>query len=220
MTIYLALQSTYTAIQIGLFNENTTLEIATIDKFKASQELIAAINNLLKTNHYNLSDLSFIAVNQGPAPFTTLRVTIATANGIAFASHIPLIGIDALHTLLSMHSKKKSSVVVLLNAFNHDVYVATKHNDSIETGCFKALHFLHNLAEKKIDTPIEFLGNAVPLYESTIQELFKEQARINYPLIDFPTLAQIAHAAFERWQEKERISHQLFPLYLKSAAPI
>ncbi len=219
MTIYLALQSTYTAIEIGLFNDKSIIKTITIDKFKASATLIPEINVLLDSNSYTLSDLSFIAVNQGPAPFTTLRVTIATANGISFASQIPLIGIDALHSLLSMEYAYPTTVV-MLNAFNNDVYVGMKQNSSIETGCYKAAHFLSNLAAKKSDEPIEFIGNAVSLYESTIQELLSKRAIINHPIIEYTPLETIAHTGFERWQAKERIAHQLFPLYLKSANPV
>lgn len=218
MTIYLALQSTYSVIEVGIFQENAQIDSTSIDKFKASQDLIPVINNLLTKNKYDLSHLSFIAVNQGPAPFTTLRVTIATANGIGFASHIPLVGVDALHTLLSLPTHKNT--IVMLNAFNHDLYVGMKYNDVVETGCFKALPFLQDLAQKNGEAPIEFMGNAVPLYAPIIQELFNKQAHITYPLIEYPTLEQIAHAAFTRWQEKEQISYQLFPLYLKSAAPL
>ncbi len=45
-------------------------------------------------------DLAFIAAHQGPAPFTTLRVCLTTVNGFAFATGMPLIGINGLQELV------------------------------------------------------------------------------------------------------------------------
>ena len=97
---------------------------------KASSLLVPYIKQILEKNSLKISDLDFICADQGPGAFTSLRVTIATINGISFASKIPLIGIDGLDALnqetLSDVMLKKQGVpeilIVLLNAYNNEVY--------------------------------------------------------------------------------------------------
>src|SRR5688572_29545137 len=96
MTIFLALQNTYHLIEVAVCNEDSIIESVTIDKVHASKELLPIINKLLMRHNFTLQSLSFLTINQGPGPFTTLRVVITTANGISFATGLPLIGVDGL----------------------------------------------------------------------------------------------------------------------------
>ena len=55
---------------------------------------------MLKQHALTFSGLAFIAAHQGPAPFTTLRVCLTTVNGFAFATQVPLIGVNGLKELV------------------------------------------------------------------------------------------------------------------------
>ena len=52
---------------------------------RASAQLLPLIDQLLVQHECELSDLDFIALDQGPGAFTSLRVVLTTINGIAFA---------------------------------------------------------------------------------------------------------------------------------------
>jgi tRNA threonylcarbamoyladenosine biosynthesis protein TsaB len=99
MIYSLGLQATYTHSDVGIFKDGNLILSATKDKTLASRELIPLCAALLMEVEKSLSDISYIAINQGPAPFTTLRTVITTVNGIAYATNIPLIGIDGLALL-------------------------------------------------------------------------------------------------------------------------
>jgi len=62
-------------------------------KSHASQ-LTVFIQELLKENNLKTSDLDAIAVSKGPGSYTGLRIGVSVAKGIAYASSIPLIGVD------------------------------------------------------------------------------------------------------------------------------
>lgn len=125
MNIFLGIQATYSTIEIALFNEETVISMISIDKLDASKKIISVLDMLFKNNHYTLDNISFIASNQGPGPFTLLRTVLTTVNAISFARNIPLIGIDGLNAFFV---QEKNSIypntVMLLNAFNNDVYFA------------------------------------------------------------------------------------------------
>jgi len=123
MSYFLALQHTYQGIELGLFDDAQTIQITHDDKKKASKNIILLVNQLLKNKNISFDNLLFIAANQGPGPFTTLRVVIASVNGIGFATQKPLIGVDGLDALLQEHKNETYPVsVALLNAYSNDVY--------------------------------------------------------------------------------------------------
>src|SRR5471030_2525471 len=96
MKHYLSIQNTYTHVEMALFQDGQLINWVSEDKLRASKHFILLIAGLLQEHQIKFSDLSFVAVNQGPGPFTTLRVVIASVNGLSYATKIPLVGIDAL----------------------------------------------------------------------------------------------------------------------------
>jgi tRNA threonylcarbamoyladenosine biosynthesis protein TsaB len=69
-------------------------------------QLSILIGELLHGQGIRTSELEAVAVSKGPGSYTGLRIGVSTAKGIAYASSIPLIGIE---TTLSMFYGFKSS---------------------------------------------------------------------------------------------------------------
>jgi tRNA threonylcarbamoyladenosine biosynthesis protein TsaB len=217
MPTFLAIQHTFTNVEVALCRDNTISELIHIDKLEASKILVPELDALLKRNKITLSEIQFIAANQGPGPFTTLRVVIATINGISFTRKIPLIGIDGLEAMAQEYSDSAyPQTAILLNAFSAEVYFAlqTPHKD-LETGYENNTHFFERIKQQIPTEPIRFLGNAVQLYHNEIQNIFGSQAYIPEQLPQTCSLNQIARMGLMRWNNKEDFSTQLLPLYLK-----
>lgn len=217
-TYFLAIQNDYTTIQLALFDANRLCLFTEEDKRRASKCIIPLCSNLLREQSLSLSDLSFIAVNQGPGPFTTLRTVIASMNGISFATGLPLIGVDSLKAFAQeQYNSAYPYTVILLNAFTRDVYYALDvKGKELETGC-KPITILLEVLRHSIppEQAICFIGGGVELHRGLILEEFKERAVIPEPNPEGCSIAQIASTALECWNKKENISQQLFPLYLK-----
>ncbi|KKQ33352.1 MAG: Glycoprotease family protein [candidate division TM6 bacterium GW2011_GWF2_37_49] len=136
---FLSIHGSYNGLDISLFSDQNLLENVSKIDLRASSGLIQAIDSLLTKHKLNFKDLNFIAVDKGPGAFTSLRVTLATVNGIAFDKKIPLIGISGLEALVEQAVAENldliigeiSIAVALLNAYNNDVYfLISKINDS------------------------------------------------------------------------------------------
>ena len=69
---------------------------------------------MLKNSRLTFRRFAFVAAHQGPAPFTTLRVCLTTVNGFAFATGVPLIGVNGLQELIVQHKRADSITVALL----------------------------------------------------------------------------------------------------------
>lgn len=59
-------------------------------------QLVPAIDELLAALELSPPDLSAVAVAKGPGSFTSVRVGLATAKGIAGALNLPLVGVSSL----------------------------------------------------------------------------------------------------------------------------
>jgi len=218
MSTFIAIQNTYNSLELALFNDTKIIDKRDDDKRNASRSFIPLLDDLLHVNNHLLQDLSFIAVNQGPGPFSTLRVVIASANGLHFASNIPLIGIDGLKAMATeFQDAQYPNTTILLNAFSFDIYFAQQTpNQELITGYKKIDLFLQELYNHTPDTPIRFLGNATEMYRDKIQNIFGTYAIIPEPLATHCSIEQIGLLGLKRWNTQEGLSDQLLPLYLKT----
>lgn len=216
MPNYLVIHCRYKDVQIGLFNNNTCIQSITEDTKKISTTIFILLDKLLNQHKLTLGDITFIAVHRGPAPFTTLRTTLAIANGIAYAKKIPLIGINGLDALLYQYAADTQITVVLLNAFCQELYFAIKspENSLPIMGSNTIEKTILDLAAKFPHKKINFLGNGVELALELIQQTFGPNASIPAPLPQIASLEAIARLALESWHNNN-ITYSLAPVYLK-----
>lgn len=69
------------------------------DQRSHASMLTVYIGEILKETYVKPSDLEAVAVSKGPGSYTGLRIGVSVAKGIAFASSIPLIGIETTFSM-------------------------------------------------------------------------------------------------------------------------
>jgi tRNA threonylcarbamoyladenosine biosynthesis protein TsaB len=216
MAVYVVIHARFHDAQWGIFRDGNLIALVGDSSKKISENALPLLEDLLNTHKISLSDLSFIAAHQGPAPFTTLRVCLSLINGIAFAIGIPLIGVNGLEALLEDYKQPDHPTIVLLNAFSKEVYYAF-HDPKTGTtafGCAEAASYIEMIT-REYTSPLTFLGNGAEMYRELIEKVCGNRATI-LPH-DLVSLESIAQRALARWQHKET-EHHLLPLYLKSSS--
>ncbi|MFH0898679.1 MAG: tRNA (adenosine(37)-N6)-threonylcarbamoyltransferase complex dimerization subunit type 1 TsaB [bacterium] len=222
---FIGIQGSYSQLELALFEEQRCIQTFASQDTKASSHIIPYLDTLLKNHSRTLSDLSFIAVDKGPGAFTSLRVVIATVNGIAFARKIPLIGIDGLDALYeqtktkidSFGFKQKPDVIAcLLNAYNDDVYFLIKSSDKTIKACKKVDVFLEELSSNFSGKDILFTGNAVQLHIQKIQEVFGAHALIPASVDLVASAVQIGTMGYREWQQNKDYAFEITPNYIKT----
>lgn len=206
--IFITAQCTIDAIEWNLINGSAIIDTAIIPKKAASRDLIPSLHDLFEKHHLKPTDLLAAFVNQGPAPFTTLRTLLATMNGLQKALAIPLIGIDGLQALMDEYHKTNTSTIALINAFNNEFYVGIKSNDTLIKTTTKAEHVLE-LIQPYLNTPHQFVGNGVALYQTIVPDV-----AISTAIAEKNTLAFLTRIGQEQYSSAMQI-HELHPLYLK-----
>lgn len=217
MTSFLTIQNTYHEIQLALFQDTKIIDKVEANKIAASKMLIPLAASLLSKNNLPISQLKFIAASIGPGPFTTLRTVLSSVNGLSFATHVPLIGIDALDAMIQEGKNPNTTAqVVLLNAFNQDVYFAietTPHD--IQKGCMNIAAFLTHLEKTVRQGSLLFRGNGVALHQTLIAQSFGSRAQFPDPIPETASIETVGLMALEHWNQQAGLTQQLLPIYLK-----
>jgi tRNA threonylcarbamoyl adenosine modification protein YeaZ len=209
MPYFITIQYPYQYLTVTLSDNKTIISSQTISKFQAISGLLPALQNMLTTHNLTLADIACIGVNIGPGPFNTLRSIIATANAIAFATKIPLVGCNGLELLLQEHHDK--NVVVILDAFGNDVYfaiIATNESgyDAIENVLQKV---------KVLDQEnIIFIGNGAVKHQNMIKNIVGDQVAINHESL-FASTQSLIDATCQNFAQN-KIEQEIFPLYFAS----
>ncbi len=87
-----------------------------------SQILLSEIHQVLRQAQLEITDLEAITVCTGPGSFTGIRVGMAVARGLAFATEIPIVGVRAFEALEAVHRQEDTGLALLLEARRGEVY--------------------------------------------------------------------------------------------------
>jgi len=95
--------------------------------------LAESIDQLLKLSGIALEQIAAFAVSIGPGSFTGLRIGLATAKGLAFASGKPLVAVSTLQAQAAVSNQysvngKQCSVIPVIKAREGEVYTACFQN--------------------------------------------------------------------------------------------
>ena len=212
---YLVLQSDYQQITVALFSDNQMLAQTQISKFIASSKLINTIKASLEKHSFSLTELAFICANLGPAPFTTLRTTIVTVNGLSYAKKIPLVGVNGLTVFAKEALPELNNLIIILNAYGHSVYYATRKGLDIAYGWLVVDDFLNKIKTDFKQEPVTIIGEGIANFYNELSQLTANFV-INQEHAGYPDISLIAQAGLTLFKA-QNTSDALMPLYLKQA---
>jgi tRNA threonylcarbamoyladenosine biosynthesis protein TsaB len=91
-----------------------------------SQKILPLIDSLLAKANCNLKDLDVIGFGQGPGSFTGVRISVAIAQGLAYACKLPLVGVSTLQMMAQQAYENTGEKTVLsaIDARMGEIYFA------------------------------------------------------------------------------------------------
>lgn len=94
----IAIDGTSTDLSVALAEPDGTPleEVAWSSTQRQSGELLPRLQTAVDRSGRSLGSATALAVGTGPGSFTGLRVAMAIAKGLAFALHLPIIGVPSL----------------------------------------------------------------------------------------------------------------------------
>ncbi len=183
-------------------------------------ELAPAVEELLTRSNVRMSDLTVLGVAIGPGSFTSLRVGLALAKGLAFARGIPIVGIPTLDILARAQPVSDLPLAVAIQA----------GRGRYALGWYKNIHGLWQAEGPARVVSVEALKDEVQSLSLVCGEFTDEvrqkigenkNVRLATPGDSQRKPALLAHLAWTRFQngDVDEIA-SLAPIYLHTAAPI
>tara|TARA_R110002012_G_scaffold291564_1_gene486036 strand:- start:33853 stop:34530 length:678 start_codon:yes stop_codon:yes gene_type:complete len=97
--------------------------------FSHAERLHVFIDEILKENNIDKSEIQAVAVSKGPGSYTGLRIGVSAAKGLCFALNIPLISVSTLEALAHQVQTSEGIIVSMLDARRMEVYSAIYSSD-------------------------------------------------------------------------------------------
>jgi len=92
--------------------------------FSHAEKLHLFIEEIIKEAGITFSDLSAVAVSQGPGSYTGLRIGVSAAKGLCYALEKPLISVDTLTVLANQLQIVNGIIIPMIDARRMEVYSA------------------------------------------------------------------------------------------------
>ena len=200
----LCLDTSTARLNISVANGDTILfEDTSLPRIGShAQYLPQSVNVALhEAGFESIHELDAIGVVTGPGSFTGLRIGISIAKGLAFASGLSLIALDALDVLAMGAPFSAEFVCAAIDAKKSQVYASiyqVKEN--------KITRISEPVSTVPLTVPfpekgeIMCVGDGVPLYEMAFQEVLKDRfipAPLDYHVISPRIMAQVAFRAYQ-----------------------
>jgi len=209
--LILALETSLEVASCAIWDSETK-SLRAETRFHAYQTLTQRLPELVQITLNNaqvrLTDISLIAVSLGPGSFTSVRVGLAFAKGLAMALEKPILGVKTMDALALTASANEDDLLVALYPSRPsrptEVYAALfriRNGCPVREGTEIVSDFsdLVAMLRARPEAHVVFAG-VLPLgAASSLIGLCREK-RIALPLTPcFPSASLVAWKAWERW---------------------
>jgi tRNA threonylcarbamoyladenosine biosynthesis protein TsaB len=128
--ILLAIESATDWLSVALLEDERLIDLRRAEGTRQhATALLPAIAALLADAGLGLERLEGVAVSAGPGSFTSLRIALATAKGLAFRRSLPALGVSTLEAMAlsalegaETRSKGQGEVIAMLDARRGEWY--------------------------------------------------------------------------------------------------
>ena len=183
--------------------------------------LAPALETMLARSDLSLEDIAALGVAKGPGSFTSLRVGVSFAKGLAFARNLPLIGIPSLDILAAAQPPAEIPLAAALQAGRGRLAVGFYETESgVWRARSEAEIFTADSLAARIDSPTLVCGE---LDSTQRQRLARKRKNVLLasPASSVRRPAILAELAWGRWQRGETDDPaSLSPIYLHTGTPI
>ena len=139
-----------------------------------SQTLMVMAQDLLKQCGKTVSDLTALAVAEGPGSFTGVRIGVAAAKGMSWGAELPCYGVSTLEAMAESLGSWQGYVCPCMDARRSQVYNALFYVNQgiLERRSEDRAIALTDLAQelKTLEGPIFLVGDGAKLCYNTLKE--------------------------------------------------
>jgi tRNA threonylcarbamoyladenosine biosynthesis protein TsaB len=179
--------------------------------FSHAEKLHLFIEEIIKEAGITFSDLSAVAVSQGPGSYTGLRIGVSAAKGLCYALEIPLISVDTLTVLANQLQIENVIIIPLIDARRMEVYSAI-FNAKKEMIREVQAEILTDSSFSDIDDAVYFVGDSNEKAKTIL-------SKSNFNFVDtvyYPSAKEMSAISYKKFLNNSFEDVAYFePYYLK-----
>ncbi len=179
--------------------------------FSHAEKLHVFMEEIIKETEINFSDLSAVAVSQGPGSYTGLRIGVSAAKGLCYALDIPLISVDTLTVLASQLQIESGIIIPMIDARRMEVYSAI-FNAKIEMIREVQAEILDGSSFSDIEDAVYFVGDTNEKAKTIL-------SKSNFNFVDtvfYPSAKEMSAISYKKFLDNSFEDVAYFePYYLK-----
>lgn len=178
-----------------------------------AERLMVMIENVLKNAHMQYQDLDYLAVTVGSGSFTGIRIGLAAAKGILYASKIKGVAItnfEATYYRLTGQVQNYDTAIILLNAYRSQVYMQIFAKD----GAQEDPKLIDN---NSIRSMLESMNGKIVCAGSGLSTIYSDIRDLENIIMlpRFPTIKAIHIARYADDKINKGIINPIEPLYIR-----
>lgn len=179
--------------------------------YSHAEKLHVFIADALQELQIDFSDLSAVAVSQGPGSYTGLRIGVSAAKGLCYALNIQLIAIDTLEVLAKQLLISEGLIVPMIDARRMEVYNAVFDKEYKKIRDTKA-EIITEESFSDIEGNIHFIGDGA----LKCADILKDERFAYHPESIYPSAKEMSLLSFEKHKKSDTVDVAYFePFYLK-----
>ena len=172
-----------------------------------------------------LADVTLLGVGLGPGAFTGLRVGLATIQGLAFGTGLPVVGVsglDALGAIAAREADPQETLAVWLDGARKEVFAARYRVDRgqlfgiVEIGeavAASPASVLDRWAAEGSGLPEVWIGGGAELYRPVLESRLGRAPRVVRSPLLAPVVAELSERAAGAGLTV--LPHALRPVYVR-----
>lgn len=199
--VILAIETATSSCSVALSYQDEFLVRHEVGNNVHSKVLLEMVQSVLNEASINVGSLDAVAVGQGPGSFTGLRIGVGVAQGIAYGSDVPMIGVSSLDALANQ-ACQTGRVIAGIDARMGEVYWAEylKDEHGVERIGELSVSAPKNITSAEPPHELQLVGNAWTEYEGRfdthlINNSVIDEAQV-YPMAD--SILRLAQQNFEQ----------------------
>ncbi|MBQ6550384.1 MAG: tRNA (adenosine(37)-N6)-threonylcarbamoyltransferase complex dimerization subunit type 1 TsaB [Lachnospiraceae bacterium] len=186
----LGIESASVTASCAVLSDDVLLaEYTTNYKKTHSETLLPMVSEILRMTGTKPSDLTLIAVSEGPGSFTGLRIGAAAAKGLAFALDIPIVPVPTLDAIAYGMAGSACILCPMMDARRGEVYAGLYEFDGTELvilqkaealPCTEEVRRAEEFAGER-GKRVMYLGDGLPVFREEITRLTEGRALFALP---------------------------------------
>ncbi len=199
---------------VALLEDDKLIDINEVDNGKThSETLMVLVDELLKRNNVDISDINLFGCDVGPGSFTGIRIGVSVIKAMAEVLNAKVASVTSLEVLA--RNAEGHVIASLIDARNNQVYLGIFDENYKPLEDFLADDINVAIEHLKKYEDITFVGNGAVNFKDLISENIKDAKFIDN---NKQSSEMLGYLSYKKYMENDlKDADTILPIYLRKS---